>query len=207
MLKDLTARKFSALLVLRPSSVGHDFYLCRCDCGNELIVGRKFLMTDHYHSCGCKFQDNICKSKYYPGTRKLYQIWQLLMARVERRRDIYTGEFIHPDWMEYSNFAAWAVSQAYVDGQVLAPVPKGKSYSPLNCRWVWKRGKHRDKRDRLPPLTLVNGVHLDLRQLADDCGVPYTTLYMRLRNGWSLLDAITEPVRKRTSVPCRSSML
>lgn len=191
MLTDLTARKFGALLVLRYATDDKKQYVCKCDCGNEVTVPHTYLMSDKKKSCGCLSPAN----KYKPGTRKLHEIWKSVLARVQyRKKRGDKGELIHPDWLDYKPFAEWAVSQAYVDGQMLAPVPNGKSFSPLNCSWIWQ-GESR--RVYLPRLTKVNGVPLDLRQLAQDCDVPYMTLYMRLRKGWTLLDAITRPVGRQ----------
>jgi len=55
--KDLTGQKFGRWAVLRhddrTDSLGRHFWLCRCDCGNEKVVGADFLIWGKSKSCGC----------------------------------------------------------------------------------------------------------------------------------------------------------
>lgn len=54
-LKDLTGQKFGKLTVIkRVSEVGKKLqWLCKCDCGTEIIVDGTNLKTGHTFSCGC----------------------------------------------------------------------------------------------------------------------------------------------------------
>lgn len=57
---DLTGQKFYALTVVKRTSdyispTGHRFtmWLCKCDCGNEVVVQGQNLRNGHTKSCGC----------------------------------------------------------------------------------------------------------------------------------------------------------
>ena len=56
---DLTGKKFSRLLVLKnvppPETVKHkcSYWLCQCDCGNQIIVSSHSLTSGNTQSCGC----------------------------------------------------------------------------------------------------------------------------------------------------------
>ena len=60
--KDLTGQRFYRLVVIREIkqteteiilSRGHAHWLCKCDCGNEVIVRSDRLTTSGTKSCGC----------------------------------------------------------------------------------------------------------------------------------------------------------
>ena len=48
---DLTGQKFNRLTVIK--YVGKSSWLCKCDCGNEAIVGGWELKSGNIKSCGC----------------------------------------------------------------------------------------------------------------------------------------------------------
>lgn len=57
---DMSGQRFGRLTVLRPAALekpranGQRMgWLCRCDCGREIVTSRKELMSGRVHSCGC----------------------------------------------------------------------------------------------------------------------------------------------------------
>lgn len=56
---DLTGQRFGKLLVVesvvRPEHIkgGKKYWLCKCDCGNNVITSGSNLRNDHTESCGC----------------------------------------------------------------------------------------------------------------------------------------------------------
>lgn len=52
---DLTGQRFDKLIVLRPSeNIGvKATWVCRCGCGQEIIVRTNSLRSGHTKSCGC----------------------------------------------------------------------------------------------------------------------------------------------------------
>lgn len=71
-LKELTGQKFGLLTVIKyaGSQRGRSSWLCRCDCGNEVIVNQMELSRGDTLSCGClrssfgeKEIENILKSQ------------------------------------------------------------------------------------------------------------------------------------------------
>ena len=58
--KDLTGKKYGRLTVVEraedytyPSGNKDRQWLCRCDCGNEIVVKKAYLMSGKDQSCGC----------------------------------------------------------------------------------------------------------------------------------------------------------
>ena len=52
---DLTGQPFGRLVVIREAGRknGSVAWLCRCDCGNEIVVGGDSVRREHTQSCGC----------------------------------------------------------------------------------------------------------------------------------------------------------
>ena len=57
---NLTGQRFGMLTVLRRvENIGRDTaWLCRCDCGSELVVRTSYLRRGTTHSCGCDFRED-----------------------------------------------------------------------------------------------------------------------------------------------------
>ena len=53
---ELTGQRYGRLVVLRQAeNIGkRTAWLCRCDCGNEVVVRTNRLRSGHTTSCGCK---------------------------------------------------------------------------------------------------------------------------------------------------------
>ena len=69
-IKDLTNKRFGRLVVLEKSDKPKDvkthsqYWLCRCDCGNEKSISSHSLISGNTLSCGCYNQEMIKKLKY-----------------------------------------------------------------------------------------------------------------------------------------------
>lgn len=53
---DLTGNQYGRLTVLGPAEGkcrGHTYWLCRCQCGKEIVVDGSHLKNGHTKSCGC----------------------------------------------------------------------------------------------------------------------------------------------------------
>lgn len=68
--KDLTNQRFNKLVVvkraedyIKPDGRHEVQWLCRCDCGNEIIVRTHCLTSGHTKSCGCLQKEKASISK------------------------------------------------------------------------------------------------------------------------------------------------
>lgn len=74
MPKDHTGKRFTRLIVLeRISAIDNKgtLYRCKCDCGTEILVPGKRLVTGNTKSCGCLMREAVSKmrAKNYEGVR------------------------------------------------------------------------------------------------------------------------------------------
>lgn len=64
-LLDLTGQKFNRLIVLKRAEnnkLGKVCWLCKCECGNIIIVESQNLRTNHTKSCGCLNEEQRSKT-------------------------------------------------------------------------------------------------------------------------------------------------
>jgi hypothetical protein len=55
LIKDLTGKKFGKLTIINRENNKNNkvYYLCKCDCGKEVIIGSYQLISGRTKSCGC----------------------------------------------------------------------------------------------------------------------------------------------------------
>ena len=82
---DLAGQRYGKLTVLEPAANIGDktAWLCRCDCGNEVVVKTRHLRNGHVKSCGCIHAQGIGKHlNYVNGT-----CVEMLRAKTVRRNN------------------------------------------------------------------------------------------------------------------------
>lgn len=84
------------------------------------------------------------------------------------------------------------MEDGYTEKMTIDRIDNLKGYSKENCRWVdtKEQGRHKSKVKRCR----YKGKLLTIPQLADATGMKYDTLYMRLKRGWSLEEALSKPL-------------
>ena len=156
-LKDLTGMRFGRLLVISRAEnrdCGLAQWLCRCDCGRELIVRGSTLRNGASKSCGCLKRDRTTERNYRHGSSKrnahlrLYNVWCGMKQRCLDPEHIsykyYGGRGITicDEWKDsFPAFRDWALANGYDENAprgvcTLDRINVDGSYGPDNCRWV-----------------------------------------------------------------------
>lgn len=140
---DLTGKKFGKLLVIkRVDNVKNKImYLCRCDCGNEVVVQANHLRDGHSENC---------RKCLYEGVRytRLYKTWCNMKSRCYNKNTKAYKDYggrgitICPEWLEsFDNFKEWAYKNGWDENkdrneQSIDRINNDGNYEPSNCRFT-----------------------------------------------------------------------
>lgn len=196
-LLDLSGQTFGHWEVIERVGIGK--WLCWCDCGNERVVKQSHLFSGRSKSCGC-YRSAVTRARMrthgLSKTRE-YHIWLGIHHRCKNPRSScyhnYGGRGITvaPEWDNFEQF--------YMD---MGPRPpkheierkdNDKGYCKDNCLWV----THKDNANNKRTCHFIewNGQRLSCTQAARLIGMKPLTLVNRLRLGWSVEKAMTQPLR------------
>ena len=204
---DLTGKRFGRLVVLEmceERAKGGDVrWLCQCDCGNTTIAVGYSLKNDT-KSCGCYSRDILIYrniSHGMTGSRE-YRAWANMKTRCLNKNDYdgyrARGITIDDGWVNsFENF--YADMGDCPEGLSLDREDNDKGYSADNCRWAdaYTQGNNRSDTKYIN----YRGKTLSYSQWDRELEAGRGTVAMRLRRGWSEVDAVSTPVGSRRKRP------
>ncbi len=207
---DIVGKKFNRLTVLsfshkklhpNPSKGYFYFYKCQCECGNITVVRRERLISLETKSCGCygkEVRNKILATKRTLSHR-LYRIWRGIKTRCYdvncARYSNYgkRGIAMCNEWRgNFNAFYEWAVSNGYQDNLTIERIDVNGNYEPLNCTWVNAKIQANNRTNN--HLIFFNNQTYTLSEWADILKINRSTLWYRLKRGWSVEQAFTTPV-------------
>lgn len=219
MKKNLLGERFGLLTVTeeRPSRMSGNrlvtMWHCKCDCGNELDVIANSLTGGRTKSCGCAKAKMISQrvAKHRGIDDRLYKVWANMKARCHNPNHTSFSDYggrgikVCSEWDDYSAFRDWALANGYNANAnygecTIDRINNDGDYTPDNCRWVDMSVQRTNTRTPSNArLIEYNGKTKRLCEWATITGLKPSTLGERLRRGWNVSDALTEPLVPKTA--------
>lgn len=208
---DLTGKKFHRLTVIKrlenkiyKNGSQKARWLCKCECGKESIVASESLTGNHIKSCGCLKLETLKKVNTKHGGKhtRLYRTWIGIKTRCYNKNEYsykdYGGRgiIVCDEWVnDFQAFHDWAIENGYDDNLTIDRIDVNGNYEPINCRWA-------DKNTQMNNTTRshyleYNGETHTIAEWSKIKGLKYSTFFYRIKRGWSIEKALTEPSKKQ----------
>lgn len=199
---DLTGQQFGRLTVLSEASPRHSpngdchrYWLCRCVCETEKEISQSTLRQGKVVSCGCYWDELKPNHRHGKCKTPEYHVWLTMKARCGNpNADAYPryggrGIRVCARWMKFENFISDMGERPSASHSVERKDNDG-DYEPGNCIWASKAVQSRNRCTN--QILEHGGESLTVADWALRLGVSATTLYGRLRRGWSVERVLTE---------------
>lgn len=185
------------------------YWLCICECGNKKEVDRYALLNGVTQSCGCLQREKASRrfSKHGKSSDRIYKIWTAMYDRCRNKNcegyENYGGRGIEvcERWEKFENFYADMGDRP--DGKSLDRIDNNGPYAPWNCEWRDESHQSRNKRSNI--WLEYDGRRQVVKDWAREVGLHETTITYRLRQGWSIKEALTTPKWTKKRKPSASS--
>ena len=202
---NLVGERYGRLLVVeRAENINQRVrWICKCDCGNSVIVSAHSLRGGDTKSCGCLKKEQDKKNLTPPTHRKtntrLYNIYHNMKQRCYNSKN--TGYYrygargikICDEWKNsFESFYNWAINNGYSDNLSIDRINNNGNYEPSNCRWgdMEIQSNNTEKTHHY----IYNGECLTISQLAKKYNIKRKLLSRRLcEDKWNIQEAITTP--------------
>lgn len=198
-IKDLSGQLFGMATVLRFDRIKsrRAQWIIRCACGTVKSVDGGNLRIGHTLSCGClRSETSIISGKanktHGMSQDRTYKCWSGMIQRCRNPNDHgykdYGGRGIKicQRWSSFENF--YADMGPRPDGLSIERKNNDGDYEPSNCKWATGLEQHNNTR-RSVRIEWAGKV-LTLTQWARERSISKSTLWGRIKKGWSISDAL-----------------
>jgi len=204
---DLTGQRFQRYTVVM--RVRHSerkiFYLCRCDCGKEVVVQKGNLVSGNSKSCGCLGVENLIASQTKHGHstgRKItpeQSAWIKCRQRCNNPKNKAYADYggrgikVHPAFDDFATFLKEVGPRPSAEHS-LNRIDNEGDYAPGNVTWSTNLEQMNNTRRNVR--LELNGECLTITKWAERLGCRPSTICARIYNyHWPIEKALTVPVR------------
>ncbi len=172
-----------------------------CDCGNTAICVASAVVSGTTKTCGCSRLTHKEHQYIRHGMTgsKEYRAWQGMFSRCHNSKNLrykdYGGRGIEvcENWRySFNNFFS-DMGLAPTKNHSIDRINVDGNYCHENCRWATWSEQYSNRRDNLR--ITYHGVCKSVHEWAAELGMTHHCLRTRIKRGWSLERAFTEPAR------------
>lgn len=206
---DISGQRFGSLTAIRFTEwrLKRSWWLCKCDCGAIKEIPLPSLRRGDVKSCGCLYQvtrrSNVKHDMHSSPEYRVYHNMKhrCLNPKLKAYKDYGAkGIKVCPRWLEsFENFLEDMGPRPSAKHSIdRFPDPFG-NYEPSNCRWAtWSQQMNNT---RTACRVKLGGVKNTLAQWAKEKGLSVSTIYYRIKHGYSPEDAINTPLHNGRTQP------
>ena len=195
---DLTGQTFGRLKPIKVDHIKNNrtYWLCKCDCGNEVVIVIQNLRNGHTKSCGCirmeKSSERMIRHGIY--RTRFYNIWKGMKQRCNNKNSPHyvwyggRGITVCDRWYKFENFKEdmYQSYLAHVEGfgeknTTIERIDVNGNYEPNNCKWATIEEQANNTKSN--HFIGVNGEQLTMKEAAKKYNIRYQTVYERLHSG------------------------
>jgi hypothetical protein len=217
-MSDMIGKRFGRLVVIGDGdgkAIGikkvriRPTWILQCDCGTIKELTQASVKVGSAKSCGCyqKEKQQVtarknAKTTCYQQDHPLKSVWWSMHVRCynkkNKRYHRYGGRGIKvcERWNSFENFVADMPPRP--EGFSIDRIDNDKDYEPGNCRWA--DSKTQGNNTSQTRFYEYKGERLSITQLAEKYALKAATLWIRLKSGWNIEEAIERPLRKSTRI-------
>ncbi len=219
---DMTGQKCGRLTVLNFAGTRNEkaYWLCLCDCGKQSEVLGKFLRNGTTKSCGCLSSDTTALRSLRHGhsqrgnRRPEYRCWKAVIQRCTNTNATYYENYggrgikVCEGFVNYETFFSTLGTKPTRKHEI-DRVDNDLHYScgscaqclregwKMNLRWATRIQSSNNRRNN--HFVEFQGIKLTLTQWAEKIGINANSIKNRLRRGWSVAKALTQPLNEAIS--------
>lgn len=196
---NLVGKKFNRLTVIKFSHYDkkrNQYWLCKCECGNEKIIRANHFKNGKVQSCGCLLKEASQGLKHgcWSRNRRLNKIWNGMIRRCEKGDDFHAKYYkdreiiVCKEWHDPKVFEDWALKNGYADNLTIDRIDSNGNYEPNNCRWVTQAEQCRNtSKNRY---ITINNKKMCLSEWLKEFNLSETSFYYRIKKGLSEEEAL-----------------
>lgn len=193
-LGEMIGLKFSKLTVTSGAGVDKHqkrIWNCICECGNKTVVATTPLRLGKTQSCGCLKTETHTIHGDHKSLE--YYAWRSMRNRCKDQNTKYYEKYggrgikVCGRWENYLNFLS-DMGRKPTKNYSLDRIDNNGDYTPENCRWATKSEQNKNR--SVTVWIEHEGKKMLTQDWALEVGLSYSTLYARLRNGWSIKRAL-----------------
>lgn len=215
-LADISGQKFGRLTAIRrlefrpkPCGGGRSIWLCSCNCGGETKVAVTDLRAGRRVSCGCLRREKaktVNRSHGMSATPEFF-VWTRMIRRCFDTKDkAYSrygaiGISVCDEWRH--DFGAFFshIGPRPTPNHSIERINNSKGYEPGNVKWATDSEQRRNKRNSI--YVEMEGNTVFLKDYCREHGIDYFLIHSRLKSGWPIHLAISEPSARKLPCPSR----